>query len=137
LRARACVHKYVYKYHAVLVACLLPKRALRRPAARVWLLGHMVNVEFSTSLLGMTMAVGMVTSWLFGGLFPSEFASKWLMWLCGFWFYLVLMFVLMKPFRAAAAKRLVLSGKRRKGIISAGARVCARARACARLCVCA
>ena len=25
-----------------------------------------------------------VLCWLFGGLFPSEFASKWLLWLCGY-----------------------------------------------------
>ena len=35
--------------------------------------------------------------------------------LCSFWFYILLMFILLKPFRAASAKRFP-SGKRKKGI---------------------
>lgn len=77
---------------------------------RIWILSRIAKVDRGNMVLATISSVMMMTCWLLGGLWPSDKATKWMIWFCGLVFYLFFMGTLMKSFRAAATKLKVDHG---------------------------
>jgi len=71
----------------------------------IYLVGKASGVDTETLYFAIAADITMALCWLIATLLPNEEASKWMFWLIGMVFYLILLYSILRSFRVAAVKR--------------------------------